>query len=108
LHLADPGNSIETTTSYISIMADEVINPVEPSQPLKRPLDGEQLEEAHPPQPILPGDSATTKAEQVERNGVTGNGEPAAKKARLDAPEGESQPTPETGRVHGIAPIKAE
>ncbi|KAM3065900.1 tRNA-dihydrouridine synthase 3 [Clarireedia jacksonii] len=92
-------------------MADEVINPVEPSQPLKRPLDGEQLEEAHPPQPILPGDSATTKAEQVERNGVTdsfGNGEPAAKKARLDAPEADSQPTSEVGRVHGIAPIKAE
>lgn len=51
-------------------MADHIPNPVDPEKSLKRPADGEQKEEAHPPQPIFPEDSAITKAEKVERNGI--------------------------------------
>ena len=93
-------------------MADEIPNPVEPSQSLKRPLDGEQLEEAHPPQPILPEDSAVTKAEKVERNGANGssvsNGEPAAKRVKVQEQDQKSTPTDSRDRVKGVAPIKAE
>ncbi|ESZ92157.1 hypothetical protein SBOR_7452 [Sclerotinia borealis F-4128] len=93
-------------------MADEISNPVEPSQSLKRPLDGEQLEEAHPPQPILPEDSAITKAEKVERNGANGdsanNGEPAAKRVRTEEQDHKPTTTDSRDRVRGIASIKAE
>lgn len=51
-------------------MTDQVPNPLHPEKPLKRPLEEEQKEEAHPPQPIFPEDSAITKAEKVERNGA--------------------------------------
>lgn len=93
-------------------MTDEIPNPVEPSQSLKRPLDGEQLEEAHPPQSILPEDSAVTKAEKVERNGTNAdfvsNGEPAAKRVRTEEQDNKPIATDSRERVRGIAPIKAE
>ncbi|KAI9817140.1 MAG: tRNA-dihydrouridine synthase 3 [Pycnora praestabilis] len=45
------------------------MNPLEPSMSLRKPPQGTFREEAHPPQPQLPEDSAVTKAEKVERNG---------------------------------------
>lgn len=93
-------------------MADNIPNPLEPSQSLKRPLDGERTEEAHPPQPIFPEDSAVTKAEKVERNGAipdsNKNGEPAAKKAKIEEQDNKTAVTDSRERVRGIAPIKAE
>ncbi|KAF7961073.1 hypothetical protein EAE96_000740 [Botrytis aclada] len=93
-------------------MADETPNPVDPSQSLKRPLDGEKLEEAHPPQPILPEDSAVTKAEKVERNGTNGdsvdNGEPSAKRAKIEEQNVKPTATDSRDRIRGIAPVKAE
>ncbi|RAL67904.1 hypothetical protein DID88_008629 [Monilinia fructigena] len=95
-------------------MADEIPNPVEPSQSLKRPLDGEQLEGAHPPQPILPEDSSITKAEKLERNGPNvdsvSNGEPSAKRVKTEDQDQKTTATDSASRerVRGIAPIKAE
>jgi len=90
------------------------------------------LDEARPPQPILPEDSAVTKAEKVERNGANAEAhelnseEPAAKRVKLDQPETESSPNfsnqtldynkPETEslkadkreKVKGIALVKPE
>jgi tRNA-dihydrouridine synthase 3 len=77
-------------------MSEPVSNPLAPEQALKRPLEGEQLEEAHPPYPSLPEDSAVTKAEKVQRNGenVEEHGleseEPTAKRVKLEHPELES------------------
>jgi hypothetical protein len=88
-------------------------NPLEPIQPLKRPLEVEQKEEAHPPQPIFDEDSAVTKAEKVERNGTNGDAatlvssEPASKRAKLDQPE-EVPKVDARDRVKGVASVKAE
>jgi tRNA-dihydrouridine synthase 3 len=77
-------------------MTEPVANPLAPEQALKRPLEGGQLEEGHPRQPILPEDSAVTKAEKVERNGVNAgehklkSEEPAAKRVKLNLPEMET------------------
>ncbi|QSZ29573.1 hypothetical protein DSL72_004089 [Monilinia vaccinii-corymbosi] len=84
-------------------MPDGVPDPVQPSQSLKRPLDGERLEEAHPPQPILPEDSAITKAEKVERGG-----EPSAKRVKTEEKDHKALAADSRERVKGIAPIKAE
>jgi tRNA-dihydrouridine synthase 3 len=113
-------------------MSEPVSNPLAPEQAFKRPLEGEQLEEAHPPQPILPQDSAVTKAEKAERNGANAEAhgmnseEPAAKRVKLHQPETESSPNvsiqtldyskPETEslkadkreKVKGIALVKPE
>lgn len=90
-------------------------NPLEPSEPLKQ-TPAEAQPEANPQTEILPGDSATTQAEKVERskalNGV----------AAHDASEFEQSPAKRQKREHdnaltaseptdrrkGIAPIKAE
>jgi tRNA-dihydrouridine synthase 3 len=94
-------------------MADDP-NPVDGSQSLKRPLEGEQTEEAHPPQPILAEDSAVTKAEKVERHGaVEGSeetAEPSAKRTKLEE-SGAVETDNASGvpaRVKGVARIKAE
>jgi tRNA-dihydrouridine synthase 3 len=109
-------------------MSEPATNPFAPEQALKRPLEGEQLEEAHPPQPILPEDSAVTKAEKVERNGENvqehelESEEPAAKRVKLGHSELESsslaqfEAGPETEavkvdrreKVKGIALVKPE
>jgi len=92
-------------------MGDQSPNPVEPSASLKRSLEGEQLEETHPPQPILPEDSSVTKAEKIERNGSIekplNSEEPASKKLKL---KGSEDKTPRDSRVkvHGIALVKPE
>lgn len=90
-------------------------NPVEPSQPLKRPINGEQIEPAHPPQPIYEEDSAITKAEKIERNGSVNEdngseaafGEPAAKRVKI-ADEQTSEAAARDTRVKGVASIKKE
>jgi tRNA-dihydrouridine synthase 3 len=91
------------------------VNPLEPSEPLKQ-ASAEAQPEANPQQEILPGDSATTQAEKVERskalNGV----------AAHDAADFEQSPAKRQKREHdnvltaseptdrrkGVAPIKAE
>lgn len=91
------------------------VNPLDPSEPLKQ-APAEVKPEANPQQEILPGDSATTQAEKVERsmalNGV----------AAHDASEFEQSPAKRQKREHdnaltaseptdrkkGVAPIKAE
>lgn len=76
--------------SAIITMTD-IPNPSDPSQSLKRPLEEEQLEGSSSQQPILPEDSAVTKAEKIETNGrivdsnqTSSSSEPATKKVKLD------------------------
>jgi tRNA-dihydrouridine synthase 3 len=94
------------------MMTDQ--NPLDPVQLLKRPLDGEQLEEAHTLQPVLPEDSAATKAEKVERNGTIENSdvedsaEPATKRIKLDQPQQQAPRTNTREKVKGLALIKEE
>ncbi len=86
-------------------MTDQIFNPLEPEVSLKRPLEGEQTEEAHPPQPIFPEDSAITKAEKMERNGVKAEddssdlGEAAAKKAKTEDHESSLGDGPAAKRI---------
>lgn len=92
-------------------------NPVNPEVSLKRPAPGEQLEEAHPNQPNLPGDSllsATTKAEGIERNGVDVSEERLVKRVKVDSQD-ENKPAPifpapakTDNRDKGVAMIKSE
>jgi len=106
-------------------MTAQVPNPLELTESLKRPLNGEQLEEAHPPQPILPEDSAITKAEKVERNGANGDlgkssslEPPAAKRQKIgqpaeqvpqDSEQGDPKPVVDArDKVKGIALVKPE
>jgi tRNA-dihydrouridine synthase 3 len=86
-------------------------NPLEPSQSLKRPHPDGLIEESNPAQPPLPGnESATTRAERVERHGQAEDGTdlPAEKKLKLDTVEDTSLPATESERRKGTAPIKKE
>lgn len=92
-------------------------NPLDPSTTLVPPPLDTQLEEAHPPQPPLPEDSAVTKAEKFERHGqikqtsCTDDIEaPAAKRVKVhdDASSSEPPSINGSGRVKGVVPIKAE
>ena len=87
------------------------LNPMEPSQPLKsngEPANGI----VHPQAEILPGDSATTRAEKEERHGaLEANGdfeESPAKRRRLNSEAGPPADELQPGRVKGVAPIKKE
>lgn len=95
------------------------VNPLDPSEPLRQPpAETVSTEAAHPPQPILPGDSATTKAEKVERHGLPGSNSNSdefetspAKRMRLDDNRDRlstlrTANTPE--RQKGVAHVKAE
>ncbi|KAI9842741.1 MAG: tRNA-dihydrouridine synthase 3 [Sclerophora amabilis] len=95
------------------------VNPLEPSSSLEAPPPHTQLEEAHPPQPPFPEDSAVTKAEKVERNGLLevatpseGMEEPSAKKRKLESPKSPAAPAPAESVARdtqkGMAPIKPE
>ncbi|KAF8846799.1 tRNA-dihydrouridine(47) synthase [NAD(P)(+)] [Acephala macrosclerotiorum] len=109
-------------------MTEHIPNSLEPVSSLKRILDGEQTEAAHPPQPLFP-DSAVTKAEKVERNwtkaeddslnlgnSATKNEEssdladgPAAKRIKLEPqPNGEDAKVDTREKVKGIALVKPE
>lgn len=100
-------------------MSEPASNPLDPEKPLKRPASGEQLEEAHPPQPILPGDSAMTKAEKVERNGADEFEGPSAKRVKREHEDtsalatktehqNEAPKIDSCDKVRGIAKIKSE
>ena len=95
------------------------LNPLDPEKPLK-PSSAEVGEETpHPAQPLYAEDSATTKAEKIERHGLMngdrsdgGVDESPAKRVKLDIEsDGGSierhEPTP-SERQKGVAPIKAE
>jgi len=88
-------------------------NPMEPTESLKRPPpDVATTESAHPPQPILPGDSTMTRAEKYERQGgVRLNGDAddfealPSKRVKL---EDTNSGGDARDRRNGEAPIKAE
>ena len=90
-------------------------NPVEPSEPLKQ-TPAEAKPEANPQTEILPGDSATTQAEKVERskalNGLAAHDasdfeQSPAKRQKRDHDNALTASEP-TDRRKGVAPIKAE
>ncbi|KAJ9646335.1 tRNA-dihydrouridine synthase 3 [Coniosporium tulheliwenetii] len=100
-------------------------NPLEPSSPLKQPPpDVKSTEGAHPAQPILPGDSATTKAEKVERHGYPVTDatvgdfiDSPAKRTKLSHDNSDPSDTRSLNassapsaseRRRGVAPIKSE
>jgi tRNA-dihydrouridine synthase 3 len=96
-------------------MEPPTANPLEPSEPLKQ-APAEVKPEANPQQEILPGDSATTQAEKVERSKALND------VVAHDASEFEQSPAKRQKREHdnaltaseptdrkkGVAPIKAE
>lgn len=87
------------------------MNPLECTETLKS--NGHPIEAAvHPQAEILPGDSATTRAEKVERHGApeaNGEfGESPAKRRRLNSEARQPADDEQPGRVKGVAPIKKE
>jgi hypothetical protein len=101
-------------------MMNDVADPSELAQSLKRPLDVEQVNDTHSPHTIQPKDSAATNTNQVEANGVNGadgihheashSGEPAAKRLKLENGEQEAQSHKVDARnkVKGVALLKEE
>ena len=93
-------------------------NPLDPSDSLR--LNGLEDEQAHPQTDFLPGDSATTRAEKIERkrgssdlNNLDGALDaPTEKRVKLDeeAVLGAAEPsvTEPVERQRGVAPIKKE
>ena len=100
-------------------MMNDVADPSEPAQSLKRPPDVEQVNDTYSPHTIQPEDSAATNANQVEANGVNGadgihqashSGEPGAKRLKLENGEQEAQSHKVDARnkVKGVALLKEE
>ena len=95
----------------------DVPNPSEPAQLLKRPLNGELLEEA---QPGLAEDSAVTKAEKAKRHcadfGNIYDPEesdlflPPTKRVKLDSgvPDDQLRRADARDKVKGVALVKEE
>ncbi|KAK3111380.1 tRNA-dihydrouridine synthase 3 [Teratosphaeriaceae sp. CCFEE 6253] len=90
-------------------------NPLEPSDDRHPSAADTTTQQANPQAEILPGDSATTKAEKVERhgdsNGANSNGDSAspAKRRKLDPDPVLTAAEPaveQSGRRKGVAPIK--
>lgn len=94
-------------------------NPLDPEEPLKSTSAEVGEETPHPAQPLYAEDSATTKAEKIERHGLTDGDrsdgaveESPAKRIKLDdESDGGTiethKPTP-SERQKGVAPIKTE
>ena len=86
-------------------------NPLNPSEPLKRPLEIDE-QNPNPPQVPFPEDTATTKAEKVERHGFTEYDSQPAKRVKIDTEDVPSKTVPAPDaiaeRKRGSAPIKAE
>lgn len=91
-------------------------NPLEPSDELK-PSKQKNEAELHPQAEILNGDSATTKAEKIERHGASVKledddedfQEPRSKRAKLNhEPEATTAGLISPERRKGVAPIKQE
>ena len=99
---------------------NDVADPSELGQSLKRPLDVIPVDDTHTPQPIQPKDSAAIKANEVKANGVAGadgihheasdSGEPAAKRLKLNNGELEkrSHKVDAKDKVKGVALVKEE
>jgi len=92
-------------------------NPLDPAEPLKQPPPGITTEPAHGVQPPLPGDSATTRAEKVERHGLPATNSnteefevSASKRRKLDNGVDGQPTTPSSANDvrKGVAPIKQE
>jgi tRNA-dihydrouridine synthase 3 len=91
------------------------VNPLEPSEPLKQ-APAEAKPEANPQQEILPGDSATTQAEKVERSKAldavashdAGDFEQSPAKRQKREHDNALIASEPTDRKKGVAPIKAE
>jgi tRNA-dihydrouridine synthase 3 len=101
-------------------MSEQLPNPADPEQSLKRSI-GLVEDPPNPPQTIFPEDSAVTKAEKVESNGVTltegdlDGQEPAAKRVKVeDSKKGvvnngaEEKKVDSRDKVKGIALVKTE
>lgn len=92
------------------------VNPLEPSSLLKEPPPEPLREEAHPPQPPLPEDSAVTKAEKYERHGLEAEpstddlDNPPSKRVKLDGEfqSGVKGQSRVGERIKGIAQVKPE
>lgn len=99
---------------------EDITDPPAPPRPQKRPLEEEHASDSTIPGPILPTDSPSTNADNVERNGVNGlivdvdqgkaNGssEPTAKKQKIEDSEPEKKPTDARDKVKGMALVKEE
>ncbi|KAI9702727.1 MAG: tRNA-dihydrouridine synthase 3 [Bogoriella megaspora] len=116
LIMAESDSSIDIKVDPANISAD-AINPVDASDTLKRPTPGENVPNNHPQQEILPGDSATARAEKIERHGLTNknvNGassdfpESAPKRAKVEHKDQTSHARDARDMRSGTAPIKAE
>lgn len=83
-------------------------NPLDPSESLKPASNVD--ESAHPSQPLLPLDSAVTKAEKVERSRSLDHDidERPAKRSRLEDGVNDSLEDRPVGRVKGVASVKPE
>ena len=85
-------------------------NPLAPTEALKRRAPDEVADAAHPQTDILPLDSATTRAEKIER-GQSPSGGHAAKRLRTDdgdAVLAAAEAPAARDRQKGSAPVKAE
>jgi tRNA-dihydrouridine synthase 3 len=107
-HLFSLANMADNTDKSLNgagttALAPPTVNPINPSEALKRPAPGESTEPANIQSEILPFDSATTRAEKVERNGD----EQPSKRVKLeqDPVLAAVDPNP---RTKGVAPIKKE
>lgn len=94
-------------------------NPLEPSEDLELLNADPVTKEAHPQASILPTDSATARAEKVERHGERSDDldEAPAKRRKLDSnvtalsaaePTTTDTTSDQPGRVKGVTPIKKE
>ena len=92
-------------------MEGESLNPLNPAQTLKRPLEGELLNGACLP---LQDDSTITKSEKAEKNGTTKHeevkdqDEPVAKRMKVDQPMSEVPRLDARDKVKGVALVKVE
>ena len=93
-------------------MADLELNPLDAQQSLKPSVVSEVTQDAHPQAEILPGDSAVTKAEKVERHGEVASddldGPPSKRQKRGQDPTPASATNVRDNRSNGAAPIRAE
>ena len=85
------------------------LNPLEPALKLDDHAKFDGLGQAvHPQRPILPEDSAVTKAEKYERHGAPNEVQESPSKRRKLETQPENQNPTRSERIKGVAPIKPE
>jgi tRNA-dihydrouridine synthase 3 len=94
-------------------MDTQVPNPLEPNQAIKRPLSHETTLQNSQSQPVLPEDSAVTKAEKVVGSGTeeettVEEAESPVKRRKLNSEPAEYPNGDARDKVKGIALVKAE